>query len=101
VVLIVLALLAVVMPRMRGRRRQRQLENRRGELASQHREAAEAQEVRAREAESEAKRAQAEAELHEARADLHDRGLADEEIDGRRGGSSDADAVEERPVRRA
>jgi hypothetical protein len=100
-VLILLVLLAVLVPRMRGRRRQHQLENRRGELASQHRQAATEQATRARQAESEAKRAEAEAELHEARADLHDHGMADEEIDGRRDGRTDADAIEDRPARRA
>lgn len=81
-VLIVLALLIALVPRMRARRHAKQLEARRGELASQHREAAAEQAVRAREAEAEAKRAQAEAELHQARAEQHDRGLADEELDG-------------------
>ena len=96
--LILLVLLAVLMPRMRTRRHERQIESRRGELASQHREAAAEQAAHARQAESEAKRAEAEAELHEARADLQDRGLADDEIDGARNGHADAT---ERPARRA
>lgn len=100
-VLILLVLLAVVMPRMRGRRHERQLETRRGELASQHREAAAEQAARAREAESQAKRAEAEAELHEARADLHDRGLADDEFGGTRNGQPDVESRDEPPVRRA
>jgi F0F1-type ATP synthase membrane subunit b/b' len=94
---ILLVLFAVVLPRLRGRRHERQLEARRGELASRHRE-----EARARAAESEAKRAEAEAELHEARADLHDRGLADEELDGTRdaNGRTGVDATrEDRPQR--
>ncbi|HKG39776.1 MAG TPA: hypothetical protein VKB25_12360 [Conexibacter sp.] len=99
--LILLVLLAVVLPRMRARRHERQLENRRGELANQHREVAAEQSARARQAEGEAKRAEAEAELHEARADLHDRGLADDEIDGTRDGRSDVEARDEPPVRRA
>jgi hypothetical protein len=96
---ILLIVFAVLVPRMRGRRRQRQLETRRGELANRHREEAAEQAARAREAESEAKRAEAEAELHEARADLHDRGLADEELDG--SGHAGAETREERPLRGA
>jgi len=81
-VILLIVLFALVMPRMRARKRERQLETRRGELASQHREAATEQQARARAAQSEAKRAEAEAELHQARADLHDQGLADDEIRG-------------------
>lgn len=111
---IVLAIIALLVSRMGTRRRQRQLEARRSELANQHREVAADQAARARAAESEAKRAQAEAQLHEARADMHERGLADEELEGgvdgvgeKNGAVGDGDgrattgAAEERPVRRA
>jgi flagellar biosynthesis/type III secretory pathway M-ring protein FliF/YscJ len=105
---ILLVLLAVLVPRMRGRRRERQLEARRGEMASRHREVAAEQATRARVAESEAQRAKAEAELHEARADMHEHGMADEELtgDGNPDGLSEdraagADSYGDRPARRA
>ena len=102
-VVLLLIVLAALVPRMRGRRHERQLEARRDALASRHREAAAEQTAQARAAESEAKRAEAEAELHEARADLHDRGLADDELDGDRTGNgrSDAQTREDRPLRGA
>lgn len=100
---ILLIVFAALVPRMRSRRRHRQLETRRGELASQHRDVAAEQQARARAAQSEAKRAEAEAELHEARAELHEQGLADEEIrdDGGNGRTDDAGARGEGAARRA
>lgn len=109
---IVLALIALLVSRMGTRRRERQMEARRNELATQHREVAADKAARARAAESEAKRAQAEAEMHEARAEMHERGLADEELEGGVDGAGDGavrdgdapattSATEERPLRRA
>jgi F0F1-type ATP synthase membrane subunit b/b' len=79
--ILLLILFAAVVPRMRARRHEHQLETRRGEMAEAHREEAQEREAKARLAESEAQRERAEAELHSARADLHERGLADEELD--------------------
>jgi hypothetical protein len=88
--LILIALL-VLLPRMRERTRLRQLERelgqRREQVAGQHREEAdtrarqaEAAEQRARMAEQEARRERAEAELHRERASAHERGLADDQL---------------------
>lgn len=109
---VVLALIALLVSRMGTRRRERQMEARRNELASQHREVAADEAARARAAESEAQRAKAEAEMHEARAELHERGLADEELEGGVDGAGDGavsdgngraatDTTAERPLRRA
>ena len=81
VVLVVLALIAFALPRMRARSHQRQLEQRRGEVADAHREHAAARTSRAEEAEQIAARERAEADLHETRARLHEQGLADDELD--------------------
>jgi C4-dicarboxylate-specific signal transduction histidine kinase len=81
VVLIALALIAFLLPRMRAKSRERQLIRQRGEVADAHRERASARTVRAEEAEQIAARERAEAELHETRARLHERGLADDELD--------------------
>ena len=91
VVVIALIVLAVLIPRMRARaelkRREKDLEYRRDQVASAHRESAaeseqraEAASQRARIAEQEARREQAEAELAKERAALHERGLADDEL---------------------
>jgi hypothetical protein len=99
--IILFALLAFVVPRMRARsaerRRERELLQRREEEAERHRSEAESRSLRADEAEhrariaekeAEAERAQAQA--HEARASLHERGLADDEL------TSDRDVASER-----
>lgn len=104
VIILLVVLFAVLAPRMRARKHERQLETRRTELASQHRDEAAEQAARAREAQSAAKKAEAEAEMHEARAELHEKGLADDEIVGDRdrdGRTDDATAGDDRPLRRA
>ena len=91
--LIIIALLAFVLPRMRARarvrRQERELQNRRERVAGQYRAEAEARQVqaseaeqRARIAEREAQAERAQAELHAERADLHERGMADHELIG-------------------
>ena len=91
VVLIILALLAFVLPRMRrtaeARARERELEQRRDqvateqqEIASEREREADAAEQRARMAQTEAERQRSEAQLHAERAEMHQRGLADEEL---------------------
>jgi hypothetical protein len=89
--LIIIALLAFVLPRMRRqarvRRRERELESRREHVAGEHRREAEAREreaaeaeQRARIAEREAQAQRAQAELHQEKAGLHERGMADHEL---------------------
>jgi len=80
VVLIALALIAFLLPRMRAKSRERQLVRQRGEVADAHREQASTRAARAEEAEQIAARERAEAELHETRARMHERGLADDEL---------------------
>jgi FtsZ-interacting cell division protein ZipA len=79
--LIIIALLAFVLPRMRARKQERQLNKARGRAAEGHREIAEERVERARLAERQAQRERAEAELHQSRADMHERGLADDELE--------------------
>lgn len=90
-VLIIIALLAFVLPRMRARARtrarERELEGRRERVAGEHRAEAEQREREAAQAEQKARIAQREAEaqraqaqLHEERAGLHERGMADDEL---------------------
>lgn len=74
-------------PRMRVRRRERELQRRRERVAGHHRqeagvreERAEAAEQRARMAGYEAQRERADAQLHQARAETHEQGLADHEL---------------------
>ena len=80
-VVLVILLVAFLMPRMGARRRQRELERRRGEVADAHREQASSRAARAEEAERIAQAERAQAEAHEARARLHERGLADDDLD--------------------
>jgi hypothetical protein len=91
VALIVLALLAFMLPRMRAKarvqKRERELQNRREQVAGEHRAEADARERQATEAEQRARIAQreaeaerAQAELHSERAGLHERGMADHEL---------------------
>jgi hypothetical protein len=91
VALIVLALLAFMLPRMRAKarvqKRERELQNRREQVAGEHRAEADARERQATEAEQRARIAQreaeaerAQAELHSERAGLHERGMADDEL---------------------
>jgi FtsZ-interacting cell division protein ZipA len=93
--LIILALLAFVIPRMRRRQaqaaRERELDRRREHEVERHRDEAETRGLRADEAEQRARIAakeaeveRAQAEAHEARATMHERGLADEELMGDR-----------------
>jgi FtsZ-interacting cell division protein ZipA len=90
-VLIILALLAFLLPRMRRqaevRSRERELEQRRDRVATEHQEVAsqrerEAQmaEQKAQEAQAAAERQRAEAQMHAERADMHQRGLADDQL---------------------
>jgi flagellar biosynthesis/type III secretory pathway M-ring protein FliF/YscJ len=81
---LLLLLFAVVLPRSRAKARERELMQRRDEVAGAHRERADQRAARAEMAEHEAARERAEAELHETRARLHERGLADEELDQER-----------------
>jgi flagellar biosynthesis/type III secretory pathway M-ring protein FliF/YscJ len=89
--LLLIALFAFVLPRARRtaqvKARERELGQRREQVAGEQR--AEAQErrgqaemaeQRAQMAESEAKRERAEAELREQRAQMHERGMADDEL---------------------
>lgn len=113
VALIVLALLAFMLPRMRAnarvQKRERELQNRREQVAGEHREEADVREHQASEAEQrariaqkEAKAERAQAELHTERAGLHERGMADDELidESERGGNdSDPAAEHERPAR--
>jgi hypothetical protein len=104
VVIIVIGLLFFV-PRMRVRRRERELQQRRERVAGQRRQAAgvreeraEAAELRAREAGHEAERERADAQLHKTRAETHEQGLADDELieDGERERFAGTSAVTER-----
>jgi FtsZ-interacting cell division protein ZipA len=90
VVLLLIALL-VMLPRMRAkseeRKAQKELESRRGRVATEHRETASERATEAERAEQEAEIAQqkaraerAEADRHEAEAKMHDRGLADDKL---------------------
>jgi hypothetical protein len=89
--LIIIALLAFVLPRMRARarvqKRERELQNRREQVAGEHRAEADARERQAEEAAQRARIAQREAEaeraqadLHQERAGLHEKGMADHEL---------------------
>jgi flagellar biosynthesis/type III secretory pathway M-ring protein FliF/YscJ len=78
--LIIIAVFAFLMPRMRARGEERKLNRARGQAAEGHREVADHRMERARVAEAQAKRERAEAELHQSRAQMHEQGLADEEL---------------------
>src|SRR3954453_16850606 len=91
VALIIIALLAFLMPRMRAKariqKRERELRQRREQVAGEHRAEADSRERQAAEAEQRARIAQreaeaerAKAELHQERAGLHERGMADHEL---------------------
>jgi|tagenome__1003787_1003787.scaffolds.fasta_scaffold20942665_3 uncharacterized protein HemX len=96
IAIIALVLFAFVMPRAREKARERELANRRDEVATAHRERAEDRTARADLAEQQAARERAEAELHQTRARMHERGLADDELDTDRErlgvGDADGDA---------
>jgi type II secretory pathway pseudopilin PulG len=81
VAVIVVVLFAVVMPRVRAGRREREIARRREEVAGAHREVADQRMARAERAERLARAERAEAELHSSRAELHEQGLADDELD--------------------
>ncbi len=78
--IVIVALLAFVLPRMRGHKREREIARRREQVAGAHREVARERLADAERAEREARAQRAEAELHESRAALHDDGLADDEL---------------------
>ena len=89
--LIIIALVAFLMPRMRRQaqvqKRERELQNRRERVANEHRAEADSRERQASEAEQRARIAQKEAEaeraqaqLHQERAGLHEKGMADDEL---------------------
>jgi len=91
VALIIIALVAFVLPRMRARarvqKRERELQNRREQVAGEHRAEADTRErqadeaeQRARIAEREAQAERAQAELHQERAGVHEKGMADHEL---------------------
>jgi Flp pilus assembly protein TadB len=94
IAIIALVLFALVMPRARAKARERELANRRDEVATAHREHAEDRAARAEYAEQQARRERAEAELHESRARLHERGLADDELDAERERLGTADTAQ-------
>ncbi len=98
VVVAAVILLAVmfVMPRARAKARERELEQRRGEVAGAHRDQAQQRVAKAEAAEQHAARERAEAELHEARARLHERGLADDELETERERMTDGDETRDR-----
>jgi hypothetical protein len=79
--LILLAILAFAIPRIRARAEERRLGRARGRAAEGHRELADERMERARLAERQAQRERAEAELHQSRADMHERGMADDRLD--------------------
>ena len=79
---IIIAIFAFLLPRMRARKEERRMNKARGRAAEGHREIAEERMERARLAERQAQRERAEAELHQSRADMHERGLADDELEG-------------------
>jgi len=81
IAVILIAILAVAMPRMRARSEERRLNKRRGQAAEGHREVADQRMERARLAEAQAQRERAEAELHQSRAQMHEQGLADDELE--------------------
>jgi type II secretory pathway pseudopilin PulG len=81
VAVLLVALFAFVLPRMRERSRERQIVRRREEVAGAHREVAEERMAAADRAEREARAQRAEAELHESRAALHEEGLADDRLE--------------------
>jgi FtsZ-interacting cell division protein ZipA len=91
VALILIALFAFVLPRMRRtaqvRARERELGQRREQVAGEHREEASTREReadmaerRAELARTEAERQRAEANLHQQRAEMHEQGMADHEL---------------------
>jgi outer membrane protein TolC len=81
IAVIVLAIFAFVLPRMRAGAQERKLNRARGRAAEGHRELADERMERAQLAEAQAQRERAEAELHQSRADMHERGLADDGLD--------------------
>lgn len=90
-VVLIALVVAIAIPRMRGRRREQHLAERREAVAGAHREAAEERFARAEIAEREARLERAKAELHESRAHLTDQGLADDQLDRERDGGRDGD----------
>ena len=78
--IVIIALLALVLPRLRGKKREREIVRRREQVAGAHREVARERLADADRAEREARAQRAEAELHESRAALHEDGLADEDL---------------------
>jgi FtsZ-interacting cell division protein ZipA len=91
VALILIALFAFVLPRARRkaqvRSREKELHQRRENVADEHRQVADTREREAEMAERKARLAQAEAEKHRAdaqtqqqRAEMHERGMADDEL---------------------
>jgi type II secretory pathway pseudopilin PulG len=81
VAILIVAVFAIALPRMRANARERELAQRRNEVAGAHRDRASDRLARAEEAEHIAARERADAELHESRARLHERGLADDQLD--------------------
>lgn len=100
-VVVVLVLLLMLIPRMRARKAEHKLVDRRHEAANAHRVEAERRGARAELAEREAERDRAEARLHAARAELHEQGLADDELGGRRASREREDTGDVPPPRDA
>jgi FtsZ-interacting cell division protein ZipA len=80
-VIVIIGLLLMALPRMRARREERELENRRQQAVETHRGEAQLKETRAEHAERIAQKERAEAQLHESRAQLHEQGLADDDLE--------------------
>lgn len=87
---LLLVALAVMAPRMKQAKEERELQSQRDQAAEQHRGQAETRRGHAEQAELEAKRARAEADALEGRAQQHERGMADEELAGGERGGHDA-----------
>lgn len=86
VIIVIAAVVAVVvlglavMPSMRRRQAERQLDERRDQRVDLHKREATESRLRADLAEQEAAQSRAEADAHATRAQMHERGLADEDL---------------------
>ncbi len=93
IALIAAVVVAVLLPRMKAAKREREVHRVRGEVAEQHRSVADDRARRAEAAEAEARRARAEAEMHDQEAHLAELGERDDRLFG-------GDGADERTVTR-